>query len=447
MENNEGSFFEKVNTSISNSVSIKLLIVGALIGILLIPASMISSVIRERRHNSESVKAEIAGKWGNPQQMVGPVITIPYKKISTHENKMYTTIHYAHFLPDNLKVSGALKPVKRKRGIYEVALYNTDLEVSGNFSKLDFSSWSIPEEHVLWSEAFISVGIDDMRGIQQDIVIKTDEGKLRLNPGIPVNEILRSGVSHKLAIPESKSLQFAFDVNMNGSQSLQFCPIGKNTNVSLTSEWKDPKFSGQFLPDSRDISKSGFAAHWKVLDLNRNFPQKWLGKKHHITSTTFGVDLFLPVDHYQKNTRSAKYGGLILLLSFLTFFFVEILNKKKIHPIQYILVGLAISVFYLLLLSLTEHVGFNLAYLISASIIISMISLYTSAILKNRKLTLYMFFFFTMIYTFIFIILQLQDYALLVGSAGLAIVLASCMYLSRKVDWYNISRKNTLEKV
>ncbi|WP_339608082.1 cell envelope integrity protein CreD, partial [uncultured Roseivirga sp.] len=261
----------------------------------------------------------------------------------------------------------------------------------------------------------------------------------------PVQDLLSSGVNSKVAIDsESKSIPFSFDLNINGTESLSFNPIGKTTNISLASTWPHPSFGGQFLPDSYNITDNGFTAEWSVFDLNRNYPQQWEGRAHQISNSSFGVDLYQPVDNYQRNTRSAKYAILILFLTFITFFFVEILNKKRIHPIQYILVGLALTVFYTLLLSLSEQVGFNNAYLIASAIIVGMVSLYAKSILQSSKLAMVMFGFFTLIYSFIFVILQLEDFALLVGSFGLVLVLGFCMYLSRKVDWYNIKSKEII---
>ena len=435
------SLFERIKNSITNSVTFKLIVIGILIGIMLIPANMIENLIRERRYNSQDVAQEVASKWGKPQTIIGPVITVPYKEYYYQEKKKFIRTKYAHFLPNTLTIKGEITPSLRKRSIYEVSLYNTAIQINGNFSPIAFNQWNIPSENVNWNEAFVSIGIDDLNGIQKDIIITSNSETYRMDPGIPISEVFSTGVSKRINIQDSIPISFSFDLNINGSNSLQFCPIGKNTNVHVESSWKDPKFSGHFLPDERSVSENGFTATWNILDLNRNFPQKWIGASHKISTTTFGVDLLTPIDHYQKNTRSAKYSSLILLLTFLTFFFVEILNKKKIHSIQYIMVGLSLSTFYLLLLSLSEHLGFNRAYAISALVIIFMITLYTSTILKNRMLTIYMFAFFTLIYGFIFTILQLQDFALLVGSIGLTMVLGLSMFLSRKVDWYNLNKR------
>jgi len=225
-------------------------------------------------------------------------------------------------------------------------------------------------------------------------------------------------------------------LDLNGSSSLYFIPIGKETNVSLTSAYKTPSFDGAFITDSNIVDNKGFKANWKVLNLNRNFPQEWTNSAYNISEAAFGVNLLIPVDHYQKSMRSAKYAIMFILLTFLVFLFTEILNGFKIHPVQYLLVGLALIIFYTLLLSISEHVGFTWAYLISSGAIILLISLYSKTIFKENRLMALLAGILIILYGFLFVILRSEDYALLIGSIGLFIVLCVIMYLSRKIKWY-----------
>jgi inner membrane protein len=445
MEQKEESLFEKVNTTIKNSVTIKLLSIGILIAILLIPNSMIKSLITERQMSQFEAIEEVSEKWGAPLEIAGPILTIPFNRMNTDKDGSYTTKHFAHFLPTALNIDGNLNPEIRKRGIYEVIVYNTQLKLEGNFDEIDFDDFHINESQILWEEAFVSIGIPDMSGIQSAIPLKFNNDTYKTEPGIPVSDLVSSGVNARVSLTKpEKAIPFSLNLNINGTKSLSFLPLGKNTNVQINSNWPHPSFDGQFLPDDYEITKEGFTAKWSVFDLNRNYPQHWEGQNHKIKASSFGVNLYQPVDNYQRNTRSAKYAILILFLTFITFFFVEILNKKRIHPVQYILVGLALTVFYTLLLSLSEQVGFNLAYLIASSIIVGMISMYAKSILASSKLAFILFAFFSLIYSFIFVILQLEDFALLVGSFGLVLVLGICMYLSRKVDWYGLKPKQTI---
>lgn len=462
MENQGPSTFEKLNQKIKNSITIRLLSIGFLVLILLIPTSMIESLIREREYRRGDVIREVSSKWGDSQTLTGPVLSIPYytyHKYYDSKNKMdkfSKTKHYAHFLPENLNVNGDLIPEIRKRSIYKVILYNAQLNFNGTFTSPNFKALGVDENHVIWDDAFISLGIPDMKGIRDNINLNWNKEVYAFNPGIETNEVIGSGVSTKVKLLEEKEIKsleeggiedtlkksypFSFDLNINGSSFLNFIPIGKESNINLASTWAHPSFSGASLPDNHNITKDGFTAHWKELHLNRNYPQQWLGDAHNVNGSSFGVDLLLAVDEYQKSTRSAKYAIMFISFTFLIFFFIEIRNKKRIHPIQFILVGLALTIFYALLLSLSEHIHFNNAYLIASSAIIVMIGAYSITIFKSGKLTALMAGVLTLLYGFIYTILQLEDYALLMGSIGLFIVLAVIMYLSRKIDWYAIAK-------
>jgi inner membrane protein len=452
MSNDNKSFFERLNAWIRNSITIKLVSIGILILLLLIPAFMVEDLIREREYTSEGAISEVSSKWGEMQILSGPVINIPYKKYYKKDNEIIETTEYAHFLPDELNISGKVLPEKRYRGIYEVVVYTAQLNVSGKFPQPSFSEWNVEARDILWKDAFLSVGITDMRGIRDRISLKWNNSSLDFNPGMGTdipgyvdeegyNSAPGSGVSVRVPVASSDSVakfyDFTFDVNLNGSRQIYFDPLGKETNVDLTSQWSNPSFDGSFLPESREITPDGFKAHWKVLHLNRNFPQAWMGSSYNTSSASFGVNLLVPVDHYQKSTRAAKYAILIITLTFLVFFFVEILNRKRIHPFQYILVGLAICIFYSLLIAISEHLNFNAAYIISGIAVIGAVTAYSLSVFKQKLPTVVLGLIMLIIYGFIFIIIQLQDYALLVGSIGLFIVLAVVMYISRKIDWYS----------
>ncbi len=463
MTDTNPTMFERLNQWISNSATIKLISIGILILLLLIPTFMITSLIQEREFTREAAINEVSNKWSREQIICGPILTIPYKQYrEDQEGKLKVITEYAHFLPDNLTVSGKITPERRHRGIYDVVVYNSQLQYNGNFPRPDFSEWDIAEEDILWKDAFVSVGISDMRGIKENISLQWNRTTETFNPGMQAalmftgqtepshydpydysnqkfpSQIANAGVSTRVPLSGTEeNLAYDFSLNLNGSKYLNFVPLGRETAVELTSPWQNPSFDGAFLPDERTVEEGGFEAFWKVLHLNRNYPQQGQGAANIVNDSVFGVNLLLPVDEYQKSMRSAKYAVMIIALTFLLFFFVEVLNRKRIHPFQYILVGLAICIFYTLLLSLSEHTSFNFAYIIASVVIIGMITLYAQSIFKNQLLTRILGGMLVVIYGFIFVILQLQDFALLMGSIGLLIVLGSVMYLSRKVDWYN----------
>jgi inner membrane protein len=224
---------------------------------------------------------------------------------------------------------------------------------------------------------------------------------------------------------------------LNGSKHLWFIPLGKVTDVTISSNWATPSFSGDFLPDNREIADSGFDATWKVTHLNRSFPQVWKDQIYKVSNSAFGVDLIFPVDEYQASMRSAKYAILFIGLTFLIFIFIEILNKKKIHPVQYLLVSFGILIFYTLLIALSEHIGFSLAYLVSSIAIIGLITIYAFSVFRKVKLAMIMMISLITLYVFLFVTLQMEAYSLLMGSVGLFIILGIVMYLTRRINWYN----------
>ncbi len=440
MENQKENTLEKLGKSIKQSVTLKLLSIGILILLLLIPVAQIKSLISERELYKVEAIREVSNKWGGSQTIAGPILTIPYKTYKAGKgDKIYEYIHYAHFLPDLLEIQGLINPEIRKRGIYEIPLYNAEINISGKYQMPNFRSLKIDPKDIMWEDAIVTVGIPDMNGIKDIITLKWNDSTHALEPSTSIKDIISSGVSSPVRIAKDQPTSFEIKINLNGSENLSFVPVGKKTKVMVQSTWKDPSFNGQFIPDSHTISDDGFDAEWNVFDFNRNYPQHWTDNKYEIYDSAFGVNLFMPINHYQKNMRSAKYSILIISLTFLVYFFFEILNHRRIHPFQYFLVGLSLSLFYTLLLSITEHLGFDLAYAIASMMTIVAIIGYSSAIFKQARLTLLLGSFLTLIYVFIYVILQLQDYSLLVGSIGLFAVLVTTMYLSRKIDWYALS--------
>ena len=424
--------------NLKSSLGLRLLIIGLLSLILLIPSFMIQEIISERETRRDSVIGEISEKWGQKQTIVGPVLTIPYRFYLADRDDPDPIKRYAHFLPEKLDVNGSIAPELRYRGIYEAVLYNSRMSVSGNFSLLTPGSLGIPLQDFMFDEAFMSVGISDMTGIKEAIEVRWNEELYMAEPGIETTDVVSSGVTISPGVEAGRSYSFAFDLDLNGSTGLLFSPVGEETSVQLKSDWANPSFSGSFLPAVRAVNDDGFQSEWKVLHLNRNFPQKWNGANKEVASTTFGVDLLLPVDEYQKTMRTAKYAIMFIALTFLTFFMIELLSGSMIHPVQYLLIGFALLIFYTLLLSISEYVVFGLAYLIAASAIILLITVYSFSVLPDKRKTAIVFGVLTLLYGYLYILLQLQDYALLMGSIGLFTVLASVMYLTRQIDWFEI---------
>lgn len=445
MENTK-SPFESLRDWVRNSVTLKLASITILVLILLIPTSMIQSIISEREYLQERTVREVSSKWANEQYLSGPILTIPVEFVQVKEKETIKHVRYAHFLPEQLAFNGVINPESLRRGIYEVVVYKSDLRVSGQFSISD--QLDAQEYHrILWEDAFLTFGISDLRGIEEQIEIDWNGVLLTVEPGSKINGVINSGITVKLPAVKPDSVEkasFQFDLKLQGSSNMSFMPLGSETSVQLESKWPAPSFDGAFLPDERELDENGFTASWRVLELNRNYPQHWFGDQYgsEIGQSRFGVNLLLPLDDYQKTMRSAKYAIMTIALTFLVFFLVEVMTRRKIHPFQYTLVGLALSLFYVLLLSISEHLNFNTAYLYASLAVMAMVGLYSVGVFKETKYSLMLLLVLGGVYGFLFVILQLADYALLMGSIGLTIILGLTMYFTRNIDWYTIASRN-----
>jgi inner membrane protein len=442
----ENTTFEKVNNWIRNSVTLKLFMIVMIMLLLLIPTEMIKSIISEREDLRNQAIREVSSMWAEEQLLNGPVLVIPVLYEDDTDNKKSQEIKYLKILPEELQISGTILPTTLKRGIYEVIVYRSVISVHGAFDLNENFNLNDAKK-ILDDQAFITFGISDLRGIEDEIKLKWQGQNLKVNPGSELTDLISSGVTVNIpdiSINSVSKYDFQIDLNLQGSQNISFIPLGNITQVDLESTWPSPSFRGKFLPDQREINNDGFKAYWKILQLNRNFPQSWIGssQSQNILDAAFGVNLILPVDDYQKSMRSSKYAVMTIALTFLIFFLVEILSKRKIHPFQYGLVGLALSLFYILLVSISEQSNFNLAYILSSVIIIAMISLYSLSVFKAIKLSSILLATLISIYGFLFVTLQLADYALLLGSIGLTVILGFTMYFTRNINWYKLNIEN-----
>lgn len=436
------NLLDRLNEQISQSITFKLISIGVLILLLLIPKSMINSLIIEREMRMQETVNEVTDKWSRRQTVTGPILQIPYKKYIDSEDgsTIKTVIRYATFLPEALDIDTEIVPEERYRGIFKVIVYKAKLLLKGRFPQPDFSEWEVDESDVNWQGAVLNLGISDLRGIEKEVQLQFENAALPFQPGISHTSLFQSGIHLPLQSRFEDLIvsDFLIDISLKGSEELYFVPVGKDTKVEMQSSWKDPSFTGSFLPE-REVGTKGFSASWHVLHFNRNYPQKWVETDYNIDDSKFGVNLLVAADHYQKSLRSSKYSILIITLSFLMFFLIEVTQKLRIHAFQYILIGLALMIFYTLLLSISEHLGFNVAYWISCISVIALIAFYSGSVLSNKKMALLLAGSLTLIYGFIFIIIQIETYALLVGSIGLFVILALTMIFTRKIKWYRSS--------
>ncbi len=427
----------------SNKLLIKGFVIGILILIMLIPAAIISDLVRERANRQQEVVNEVSRKWAEPQTIVGPVLMLPYKTMEKDSKGVVTeTKSIAYFLPDKLNIKGSILPETRHRSIYEVMLYRSDLTFTGNFDNLNLASLNIKPEQVIWNEARLAVGIQDTRGLDDETNFTWNNGNQKLEPGVPDNNIVATGISNLVNVDAAGSNQFSIKLKLKGSEYFYVTPVGKTTLVNISSPWSNPAFDGKYLPDTNaDVTQQGFNATWKIQQASRPYPQSWVSGTHRLAESAFGVRLIQPTDNYAKTERSVKYALLFIGLTFAVFFFIELLQKKQIHPLQYLLVGIALSVFYTLLLSFSEYIGFNKAYVIAAAATIALIGLYVWSMFHKAKIAIGFTLALGSLYAYIFFLIQLQDYALLFGSIGLFVVVALAMYSSRKIDWYHINTR------
>jgi inner membrane protein len=429
------------------SVTVKLLFVGFLVLLLLIPMGMIESVIYERNHLYVAAKQDIMNAWGREQTIGGPILTLPYRSAYTDDKGIKRVRQaLAHLLPEKLSVRGHLDTQTRYRGIYQVPVYTANLKLSGRFAAPAIARLGINPRDVDWDEAYLSVAIADARGIKDPMTLHSNLSGGNFEPGgikvrgfdpqviVPVTELNSSGVP--------SDIQFEFQLKLSGTEKLAFLPVADRTEVLLTSTWPSPSFVGAYLPERRDIDAEGFTAKWKVLHLGRSYPGEWRDGEipaERIADSAFGVNLFIPVSTYQKSTRAAKYAVLFIGLSFLAYFMFEIFGNLRLHPFQYLLVGFANCLFYLLLLSLSEHTSFILAYTLSAAASTTLVAGYSVSILGNRSKALTMLLLLTGLYTFLYVTLRAEQYAMLIGAIALFAILAAVMYLTRRLDWYRVS--------
>ncbi|MDF1544515.1 MAG: cell envelope integrity protein CreD [bacterium] len=432
------------------SVGVRLVIVVVMTLVLQIPALMIMSLISERETRRNTAAEEISMNWGTKQVLVGPFLTIPVKYQGyNQQNEIVNRISYARFLPKTLDIKGALFPDSRKRGIYEIVVYNSDIEIAASFDSPDFDDLNTKIENVMWEEATVTLGISDMKGVKDIVSIQWNDTLLEGNPGVPGSDLITSGITIPVEFDSDETeYKFQTKLNLNGSSELLFAPTGKQTTLQLSSSWNNPSFSGDYLPSNHEINADGFTANWSVLHVSRTYPQKWVGAQYKIDESLFGVNLLLPIDQYQMTTRTVKYAIMFIALTFLTFFVIEILSGKPIHPIQYLLVGLALLVFFTLLLSLSEYITFGLAYLIASAAVIAMITFYSTSFLSDRFRSAIVAMVLMILYGYLYIVLQLQDYSLLMGSVILFVALGLMMYLTRRIDWFavlNYQRVNETE--
>ncbi|HHD82292.1 MAG TPA: cell envelope integrity protein CreD [Campylobacterales bacterium] len=453
----EYSMSEKVEEQIAkskglkNSIGVRFIIIGFIAFLMLIPLENISFIVYERSQLHNKVLSNIASQWGNPQVLTGPALIVPIiEKYSAYETvkdkegnervelKWYSRNRNIVVLPKVLNKEIGLEEHYRYRGIYKSLVYTSDINIKGKFIVPDISKISDTLKEIRYDKAYILMGLSDTKAIEKVSDLRLNATAYSFEPG---TKLKLTGISSGFHAPvtlnkDKKSYNFSFNVKANGSSYIRFSAFGEKTEVSIQSSWQHPSFQGAILPKERNISVDGFRASWKIPSLARNFPQTWVHELHNydVSQLLTGVDFFEPVALYTLVERSIKYGVLFILLTFLTFLIFEMTQKSKLHYVQYVLIGLSLGLFFLTLLSLSEHIAFANAYVSASAITIVSITVYTWFSNRSFKQSLSIFVMLTALYTILYSLLQLEDYALLMGTGLLLVVLFVLMWITRNLQ-------------
>ncbi|WP_439815242.1 cell envelope integrity protein CreD [Zavarzinia sp. CC-PAN008] len=428
----------------------KAILIGALIIVMLLPLLMVQDVISERQYRYRDAGAEIGASWGKPQSLAGPVLAIPYVVLREDDKGKVERLRYeAYALPEALDVKAELKPQMLYRGLFQAVVYTVSLKAAGQFARPDLTGVVPPEAEVLWREASILVGVSDPRSIQATVALRWGDAAIPFEPatvavaGLPPS-VLKARLPPLDTLAREVEVPFAFDLELNGSDNLSILPVGKQNTVAVQAPWASPSFFGAFLPEEREVTEAAFSARWSVSYFGRGYGQAWTDQTatgdlaQAMAESRLGVALIDTVTPYQQVERSAKYGILFLVLTFLVYFLFELVSGARIHVIQYGLLGLALCVFYLLLLSFSEQWGFGLAYLASAGAVVLQTTTYTLATVRKRGNALLFGVLLAWLYGFLYLVLQLESMALMVGSIALFAALSAVMWFTRRIDWYNV---------
>ncbi len=416
--------------------------------LLLIPLSMLRGLVTERMRMADEAQAKVAAGWGGQQQVGGPMLVVPVKQVTRNNlGQPVDRLVHAFTLPDRLEIDVLLESESRRVGIYTVPVYQARVRIRASFTTADIGHLVSPEDpdcEVLWHDAELLLPVSEVKAIRAIEGAHWNETPLRfVGGGYPQHDGVRAPIETG-ALRGGETGVFTAALTVAGSQALKFLPLGRTASVAMRADWPHPGFSGAYLPAEREITDAGFTARWQVLELNRDYPQNWIESPGvadaQLGRSSFGVNLFLPADIYQRNDRSTKYALLFIVMTFASLFLVEHLLGPQLHAVQYVLVGLALSMFFLLLLALSEHIGFDAAYWVATSSLVALTGVYLGGALRSRRRGWVAAAGFAVLYAMLFVILNAAETALLIGSLSLFAVLAAMMLITRNVDWNVVGR-------
>jgi len=408
-----------------------------------IPLVMMTGLVGERQARRDAAVTDVSAKWGNRQAIVGPALLIPYvhrwtETISGRGEIVRAEQHRAVFLPSRLRIRANVDTETRSRGIFSIPVYRMKATLEGEFAEPRAADLNLNPADVAWDRAQLIVNISDVRAIQEHPIVAWNGSDIPFTAGSGWTTG-GGGIHADVPLAQGAAATFRFPLAVNGSVSAYFAPFGLNTIVEVSSNSPNPTFQGAWLPIERAVGANGFTATWTVASIARSYPQAWTtatAMKDPIASSLFGVELLEPIDHYRMASRSVKYAALFLVLTFAAVWLIEVLSAQPVHPIQYLLLGAALCMFYLLELSLSEHLGFGVAYAVAALSVIGVMASYCVSILKAWWRAAVVGGSVAALYGYLYVVLTNEDYALLIGTIGLFVALAIVMLTTRRIDWY-----------
>lgn len=438
---------QAIISRLRQSASLKAFTIGILILLLLIPLGMVRGTINDRDQIHQNARLDIQRTWGQSQLIAGPALVLPYDTVHVDtrgERIVNRTEMYV--LPERLDIEASVDSEIRYRGIHKVPVYSATIRLHGQFAAIDTGELGIDEANIHWADASIVVGVSDGRAIAETPSLELNGQTLAFVPGgqlvggLPPQ--IQAPLREIIATDRSGDLAFDTVLSIKGSESLSFLPLGDTTRASVASTWSSPSFSGNYLPHTREVSDDGFSADWQVSSIGRSFPSHWSkasGAEIWTEPAVFGVDLYMPISVYRLTLRAVTYGVLFVVLNFVSYFMFEVIAGLRLHPLQYLMVGMANVIFFLLLISLAEHIGFGWSYIASALASSGLVVGYSYSVLGQRGRAMIVGGVLFVLYCLLYMTLTAETYALLAGSIGLWAALAMIMYLTRRIDWYERS--------
>ena len=435
---------------VKDSMLVRVIVIGLIVVALMVPVSMIGFLVYERETRRDEAVREIGAMWAAPQLLSGPILALPYRCDPPKGSPLAECLALLQVHPKTLTITGTLEPEVRTRSLFRAVVYKAKVKVTATFVPEARYANPAPVE-LLWSRATVNMGLSDPRGVTSAVELVSGDTRSKFVPGVAAGLHMMTGMKALVGnAPAAGNGEYhaTFEFELNGTRDISFSDLGDNAVVRFESSWPHPSFIGSALPSTRTSESEGFTAEWRTgtfwraavasSALEDGSPRAVPTRAE--SPATFGVALITPVDVYQQTSRAVKYAVLFIGATFLVAFLWEVTRGVLVHPVQYGFVGFALCVFYLLLLSISEHAGFDPAYAIASAATVLQLSWYWRWVAGGRAQGGVMALILSGLYGFLYLLLRLEDYALLAGSVGLFVALIAVMFLTRKVNWHQLGK-------